>query len=318
MATRLRDYYEVLGVPRTASQNEIRDAFRRLARQYHPDVRPDDPQATERFKEISEAYEVLGDPEKRSRYEELGAMGQQAEGRQAPDGGPFADGTRVRYRTASQEDLEDLFGSSSPFSDFFYDLFGGAEQRQGAGGAPPSQPGEDIEAGATISLEEAYRGTSRTVEVAGPGSSKRIAVQIPPGVRDGTLVRAAGQGGSGLGGGAAGDLYLRVHVLPHPAFRREGDDLYLRVQVPLDVALLGGEAQVPALKGARVTVRIAPGTQNGTRLRLRGLGMPRQREEGHGDLFAEVDVRLPTPVPDELRQAVERMRSLQEAAGDGP
>lgn len=317
MSTRVRDYYGVLGVPRTATQNEIRDAFRRLARQHHPDVRPDDPQATDRFKEISEAYEVLGDPEKRRRYDELGPDWRQAETGRAPGESPFGDGTRVRYRTASPEDLEDLFGSSSPFSDYFYDLFGGADQSRAARGTPPSRPGEDIEAETTISLEEAHHGTSRTVEVVGPEGSRRIAVRIPPGVRDGTRVRAAGQGGSGLGEGTAGDLYLRVRVLPHPTFRREGDDLYVRVPVPLDIALIGGEVQVPTPKGTRATVRIAAGTQNRTRLRLRGLGMPRQRGGGQGDLYAEVDVRLPSPVPDELRQAAERMRSQQEVTSDG-
>jgi molecular chaperone DnaJ len=142
-----------------------------------------------------------------------------------------------------------------------------------------------------------------------------VEVQIPPGVRDGARVRAAGQGGQGRDGGQPGDLFIRVHVQPHPVFRREGDDLFVRVPVPLDVALLGGEVDVPTPAGTRVSVRVPPETQNGTRLRLRGLGMPRLRGQGSGDLYAEVDVRLPVPLTPEARELAEKLR--QERAGSG-
>jgi curved DNA-binding protein len=319
MAARVRDYYEVLGVPRTASQKEIQSAFRKLARQHHPDVNPNDPEAAERFKEISEAYEVLSYPEKRSRYDQVGRDGQEYEAWQRagrPEGSPFGQGQRVEYRTVSPEDMEDIFGSESPFSDFFHDLFG----RSQAGGARRGfetrpLPGEDVEAETTVTLEEAHRGTTRTVELQTPQGPRRVEVQIPPGVRDGARVRAAGQGGPGRDGGQPGDLFIRVHVQPHALFRREGDDLFVRVPVPLDVALLGGEVDVPTPAGTRVSVRVPPETQNGTRLRLRGLGMPRLRGQGSGDLYAEVDVRLPVPLTPELRELAEKLR--QERAGRG-
>jgi DnaJ-class molecular chaperone len=176
-------------------------------------------------------------------------------------------------------------------------------------------PGEDVEAETTITLEEAYRGTTRRLEMQAPQGTRRVDVNIPPGVRDGTRVRVAGQGGQGRGGGPAGDLYIRVHVRPHPTFRREGDDLSVRVQVPLDVALLGGEVMVPTLRGSPVSLKVPPETQNGTRLRLRGLGMPKARGQGSGDLYAEVDVRLPVPLTPEVRELAERLRRVR--AGHG-
>jgi curved DNA-binding protein len=212
--------------------------------------------------------------------------------------------------------MEDIFGSESPFSDFFHDLFGRSSgRRAGRGFETRPLPGEDVEAEATVTLEEAYRGPTRTVELQTPQGPRRVEVRIPPGVRDGARVRASGQGGPGRDGGQAGDLFIRVNVQPHPVFRREGDDLFARVPVPLDVALLGGEVDVPTPAGTRVSVRVPPETQNGTRLRLRGLGMPRLRGEGSGDLYAEVDVRLPVPLTPEVRELAEKLR--QESAGRG-
>ena len=312
MARPDRDYYEVLGVPRTASQKEIKSAFRMLARKYHPDVNPSDAGASEKFKEINEAHEVLGDPEKRKKYDDLGPEWKQYEAWEAagrPGGRPFGSSGRVDYRTVSPDDLNDLFGSDSPFSDFFHDLYGRGARTRGRGGAPfDNLPGEDVEAETTITLEEAYRGTERTVELQTPQGSRRVQVRIPPGIGDGARVRAAGQGTAGRDGGRPGDLFIRVHVLPHPTFRRQGDDLFARVQVPLDVALLGGEVMVPTLKGTGVSLKVPPETQNGTRLRLRGLGMPRLRGGGNGDLYAEVDVRLPVPLTPELRELVQKLR----------
>jgi DnaJ-class molecular chaperone len=312
MARPDRDYYEVLGVPRTASQKEIKSAFRKLARKYHPDVNPSDAGASEKFKEINEAHEVLGDPEKRKKYDDLGPEWKQYEAWEAagrPGGRPFGSSGRVDYRTVSPDDLNDLFGSDSPFSDFFHDLYGRGARTRGRGGAPfDNLPGEDVEAETTITLEEAYRGTERTVELQTPQGSRRVQVRIPPGIGDGARVRAAGQGTAGRDGGRPGDLFIRVHVLPHPTFRRQGDDLFARVQVPLDVALLGGEVMVPTLKGTGVSLKVPPETQNGTRLRLRGLGMPRLRGGGNGDLYAEVDVRLPVPLTPELRELVQKLR----------
>jgi DnaJ-class molecular chaperone len=333
VSTRVRDYYEVLGVPRTASQKDIKSAFRRLAREHHPDVNPGDPTAAERFKEINEANEVLSDPEKRKRYDQLGPDWRQYDqwgqaGR--PEGSPFGQpgggpgggpgagqsgqGRRVEYRSTSPEDLEDLFGTDSPFSDFFYDVYGGGQAAGGRGFTGP-MPGEDMEAETTVTLEEAYRGTERTLELQTPQGTRRVAVRMPPGIRDGARVRVAGQGSPGRNGGSAGDIYVRVHVRPHSVFRREGDDLHVRVAVPLDVALLGGEVLVPTLRGSSVSLRVPPETQNGTRLRLRGLGIPKLRGGGQGDLYAEVDVRLPIPVPPEARELAERLGEVRTARG---
>ncbi len=314
MATRARDYYEVLGVPRTASQKEIKSAFRRLARKHHPDVNPDDPQAVERFKEINEAHEVLADPEKRQRYDRYGSAREgPPEGGQRPGGAAGAQTGNVEYRTVSAEDLEDMFGSDSPFSDFFHDMFGrgrdgGARSSRGGGAQAVAMPGADVEGEISLTLEEAYRGTTRTFELQTGNQTRRVEVKVPPGIREGARLRVAGQGSPGRGGGPAGDLYVRIKVLPHPVFRREGDDLYARVQVPLDVALLGGEVMVPTLKGTAVSLKIPAGVQNGAKLRLRGLGMPRSKGEGYGDLYAEVDVRLPEQVTPEVRALAEALR----------
>ena len=312
MATTFRDYYEVLGVPRTATAKEIHQAFRKLARKHHPDVNPNDSSAAEKFKEINEAHEVLGDPDKRRKYDELGPDWEHYEewvkaGR-PPRGGGASQGQRqYRTRTVSPEDLEDLFGGGEPFSDFFQSMFGGTGG--GRTRTSRSRRGEDVEGETPISLEEAYRGTTRTIELSSPTGTRRVEVRIPAGIKDGAKVRAAGQGGPGQGGGTAGDLFVRVRIEPHSVFRRQGDDIHTKVAVPLDVALLGGEVPVRTLKGSTVMLNVPAGTQNGARLRLRGLGMPRLRHGGHGDVIAEVDVRLPSPVPDDLRSAAEALRT---------
>jgi curved DNA-binding protein len=323
VATAFKDYYATLGVPRTATQKEVKSAYRKLARKHHPDVNPGDASATERFQEINEAYEVLSDPEKRRKYDELGPRWREYDsweraGRPGPN--PFGEPQpQVEYRTATPEDFEDLFGGADPFSDFFHDLFGGTAR--GAGGrtrgAARPRRGQDVEGETEISLDEAYAGTTRTLEMATPEGTRRIEVRIPPGIADGARVRAAGQGGGGRGGGERGDLYVRVHIRPHPVFRREGDNLHVRVPVPVDVAILGGEVSVPTLRGTRAQLRIPPGTQNGARLRLRGLGMPRLRGEGNGDLIVEVELRVPDEITPELRALAEAMRRSREGAGVG-
>jgi DnaJ-class molecular chaperone len=322
--TTFKDYYAVLGVPRTATEKEIHSAFRKLARRHHPDVNPNDRGAADRFKEINEAHEVLGDPEKRRRYDELGPRWQEYEaweraGKPGPN--PFTGGAQPRYeyRTVSPEEMEQLFGDSGGFSDFFQTFFGGA----GAGGGPfrqgtrrrPSTPapqrGEDVEGEVEITLAEAYRGTTRTVQMTGVDGERRVELRIPAGIRDGMRIRAAGQGTAGAGGGGSGDLYVRVRVHPDSRFTRDGDDLTVRVAVPLDTAILGGEVPVTTPRASTVSLTIPAGTQNGAKLRLRGQGMPHMRGEGAGDLIATVDVRLPVPVPESLRDAAEQLRGAQ-------
>jgi curved DNA-binding protein len=324
MPTAFKDYYATLGVPRTATEKEIHSAFRKLARKHHPDVNPGDKSAEERFKEINEAHEVLGDPAKRKKYDELGPRWQEFEqweraGRPGPnpfEARPGFGGQQFEYRTVSPEELEDLFGDSAPFSDFFQTFFGGGGFGGGGfGGARDRSQtfrqrgaraqairGQDVEGETEISLEEAYTGTTRTVELADPaGRSRRVELRIPPGIEDGARVRAAGQGGGGSGGGTAGDLFVRVHVRPDPAIARQGANLQTKVPVPLWVAIAGGSVPVRTLRGTTVALTIPAATQNGAKLRLRGLGMPRVRGDGAGDLIAEVDLRIPVPVPQPLQ-----------------
>lgn len=312
-----RDYYQILGVSRDASDKEIKRAFRRLARQYHPDRNPGDKAAEERFKQINEAHEVLTDPEKRRKYDRLGAQWQQWQrmGRDPSDfdfsqwfaGSPGQ--TRVEFG-----DLNDLFGGTGGggFSDFFQSVFGAGSRYSGRpwGQAPQQRRrGRDYEQPIEITLEEAYHGTQRTLEVSG----RRLEVKIPPGVKTGSKVRLAGKGGRGSGGAAAGDVYLMIRVSPHNHFVREGDDLIYKVAVDLYTALLGGEVQVPTLEG-QVRLKIPPETQAGRSFRLKGKGMPLLKEpKKRGDLYARVDVVLPQGL---TRREKDLLRELAALRGD--
>jgi curved DNA-binding protein len=314
-----KDYYKTLGVDKKASEKEIKRAFRKLARQHHPDVNPDDPQAEERFKQINEAYEVLSDPEKRSKYDQLGADWQRW---QRMGGGPGdfnwsrwttgqpGGGVHVRYGTP--EDLQDLFGGGGAFSDFFSQIFGGMGGGSGSGGfryqAQPRR-GQDYEQAVEITLQEAYQGTSRVLQKDG----QRLEVKIPPGSKTGTRVRMSGHGAPGAAGGSAGDLYLRVTVRPDARFERKGDNLHTTVQADLDTMVLGGQVRVPTMTGD-VVLTIPEGTQNGRTFRLRGKGMPHLRQpERHGDLYAKVEARLPTRLTDQQRELFQELRRLKEA-----
>jgi DnaJ-class molecular chaperone len=305
MATTFKDYYAILGVPRTATDKEIRAAFRKLARKHHPDVNQGDKSAEDRFKEINEANEVLGDPEKRKKYDELGPRWQEYEqweraGRPGPN--PFTGGDQFGYRTVSPDELEGMFGSRAPFSDFFQQFFGGEPDPGGPsrGRRRVARRGQDVEGDAEISLEEAYTGSTLTVDMSSGEGPRRVEVKIPAGIHEGARVRATGQGSPGRGGGPRGDLFIRVHIRPHRVFTRTGSDLAVRVPTPLATAIAGGTVQVPTLRGTTAQLSIPPGTQNGARLRLRGLGMPHLHGDGAGDLLATVDVRLPQPPPEEL------------------
>jgi curved DNA-binding protein len=275
----VKDYYELLGVPRTASKKEIQAAFRKLARKHHPDVNQGD---DARFKEISEAHSVLVDPEKRKLYDRFGADWQaaQAAGAGAAAGAGGA-GPRVRYRTVRPDQFSDLFGGGEAFGDILGSIFG--DQRSGAG----AEPEGTIE----ITLPEAFTGTTRTIST---GGRRRVEVKVPAGVEPGTVLRVPG-------------LRVRIEVAPHSDFVRDGKDLRTEVVVPLKVALQGGEVEVPTLKGGRVNIKVAPQTQNGTRLRLRGLGMPDPRGGTAGDLYAEVSVRLPVPADEATRRWIDTM-----------
>ena len=311
-----RSFYETLGVARGASEKEIRSAYRKLARRYHPDVNPNDKAAEERFKEIQGAYDVLADEDSRRKYDKYGDRWQQADQieemerqrAQAGFGGGFGD-----------LDLGSVFGG----------IFGGGPRR-----------GQDVETPAEITLEEAAAGTTRTVALqsaepcaicggngalanarchacAGAGETlrpRRLEVKAPPGVRTGSRVRVAGEGRPGRGGGPPGDLYLLITVLPHARFERTGDDLTVEVPVPYLDAVLGGEIEVPTLTG-RVMLTIPPLTQNGRRFRLTGKGMPvLGRSDRRGDLFARVGVALPERLSERERELFEELRQTTEAA----
>ena len=306
-----------------ADGKAIRQAYRKLARKHHPDVNPGDKTAEERFKDINEANEVLSDPEKRKKYDEMRRYHQQygrwpGEGRPAAGasaGGDAFRGGNYQYRTVNEEDLHDLFGGQSPFSSFFETYFhsdnapGGQRRSRGGPSAARERPatrGEDTEAEIEVTLAEAYQGAKRTIELTEPdGTSHRLEITIPAGVDEGARIRLAGQGMAGRAG--RGDLYVRVRLLPDPRFTREGATLRTSVEVPLAVALLGGEAHVPTPDGRRLLLRIPSPTQNGRTFRLRGQGMPTRigQTEQRGDLIAEVKVALPTQLNDEQRRLFE-------------
>jgi curved DNA-binding protein len=334
-----KDYYKIMGVDKKATAKEIKAAYRKLARQHHPDVNPGNKSAEAKFKEINEAYEVLGDEEKRKKYNELGSHWKEYEQWQkaggAAGGQPFdwsrygsagggQPGGGVHYQTMTEEDLQNLFGGGggeSPFSSFFYTFFGGDQPGAGAGGGGRfrsggrSRRGQDFEQPIEISLEEAHNGTSRTFQMEdGSGKPRRIEAKIPAGVQEGSKVRLAGQGGPGVGGGPAGDLYLVVHILPHHMFERKGDDLHSKLEVPLTTAVLGGEVTVPNLNG-RVVLKIPAETRNGRVFRLKGKGMPRLNDpQQHGDLFAEVSVVLPDELTEKERKLFEELARLRPPA----
>jgi curved DNA-binding protein len=301
-----KDYYRILGVSQNATQKEIKSAYRKLAQQYHPDKNPGDKGAEEKFKEINEAYEVLGDKQKRAKYDHLGSSYTQWERAGRPGGGfDFSQWAtpgsgRVEYR-----DLNDLFGGGG-FSDFFNSIFGGAGFGTGDAARASARRlrGEDIEQGIEITLEEAYHGTKRTLQK----GQRRLEVSVPPGARTGTRVRVTREGGQGQ---TPGDLYLVVTVQPHAKFRREGDDLHVDMPMELFTALLGGEARVPTLNG-EVVLTIPPETQTGKTFRLSGKGMPRLRAPNeHGDLYAHALIHIPTGLTDQERKLIAELAALR-------
>jgi curved DNA-binding protein len=293
MAVEYKDYYEVLGVPRDATQGDIRRAYRKLARRYHPDLNKDS-DAEERFKEVSEAHEVLSDPEKRERYDRLGSGW--GAGQEPPD---FEDLFGPR---GSGGDTRVEFGDGA-FSEFFERLFG---DRGATAGTGPLR-GRDAEATLELSLEEALAGGRRRLTM---DDGRSFEVNIPAGVREGQRIRLAGRGGAGRDGAPPGDLYLRVRLRPHPRFRREGEDLYVELPVAPWEAALGGTVPVQTLTGT-AQVRVPAGSSSGRRLRLRGRGLPKQGG-GHGDLYATVQVAVAKQLSDQERELFEKLASVSD------
>ena len=331
MAT--KDLYEILGVKRGASEKEIRSAYRKLARKYHPDLNPGDKAAEERFKEINNAHEVLSDPEKRKKYDKYGDKWEYADQieqmQRQQSAGDFFRRSQQGHSTGGNFDFE----TDGDLGDIFGNLFRQRPRRQ-----PARRKGEDIDYPLEATLEEAANGTTRTLQMQVPetckacggtgqiagatchvcqglGSTielKRIEVKIPAGVQEGSRVRIAGKGQPGINGGPNGDLYLIISLRPHDRFERRGDDLYEDVAVPLTDAVLGGEVEVPTMRG-RVMLSIPPTTQNGRTFRLAGLGMPHLNGNGKGDLYAKVRVVLPTRLGEREKKLFEELRGLEKA-----
>ncbi len=315
MSLEYKDYYSVLGVSRDADGDEIKKAFRKLARLYHPDVAADKATAEAKFKEINEAYEVLGDPAKRRRYDTLGAEWQ--------SGGPQRSGGRRAARGGSAGGPEFHF-SGTGFSDFFEQFFGGGSQYEysgaGPGGfagatsyGPGRRRGNDIEGDILVTLHEAMEGTVRpiTLQTMDPHSGETrehtFKVRIPPGATDGRRIRVPGRGEPGIGGGEAGDLFLRVRHAAHPDFTTDGHDIIHEHEIKPWDAVLGGEIRVPTLDGS-IKMRVPPGSQNGRKLRIRGRGLPVGRKGDRGDFYVILTIDIPTGVSDAQRQLWEQLR----------
>jgi curved DNA-binding protein len=320
-----KDYYSILGVSKTATPEDIKKTFRKLARKYHPDVNPGDAAKAEKFKEISEAYEVLSDADKRQKYDQFGSQWQQY----SQTGGRPEDfnwsqwqaspESSYSYRTVTPEEFAEMFGGKNQeghFSSFFETLFGGSGRPFGAGAQagteahyrPRPRHGRDLDHTLPVTLEEAFHGGSRVLEW---DTGRKIEAKVPPGVKTGSRLKLKGQGEPGQGGGEAGNLLLHIEVLPHERFVREGDNLSLVLPVDLFTLLLGGKIPVDGIDRA-VMLDIPPGTANGRVFRLKGLGMPHLKNPAQrGDLLVKVEALLPKHLNDREKELVEQWRDLR-------
>jgi curved DNA-binding protein len=302
-----RDYYKILGITKTASPDEIKKAYRKLAVKYHPDKNPGDKVAEERFKEISEAYDVLNDPEKRKKYD---SMGENWRNFQESNNGhqrrSAAGGQQYHYEFGG--DPSEFFNSSGGFSDFFESFFGRGAQNRHTGFASDfdfTEPGGDLAGELMLTLQEAYDGTKRVVDING----EKIRVTIKPGAYDGLQLKVKGKGEKSATG-RSGNLYLTIRLQDHQVFKRKGDDLYMEILVDLFTALLGGKQELITLSG-KLQLTIPEGTQNGKMLRLAGKGMPVYGKTGHyGDLYVKINVVLPTHLTAEQKEVVRKLKEL--------
>lgn len=303
MSTGYKDYYSVLGVTRTADEKEIKSAYRKLARKHHPDVNPDSKTAEESFKEVSEAYAVLSDKEKRAKYDQYGQYWEQAGNAGGPQSGNPWGGSNVGFGGQGRRTYD--VGGGSGFSDFFEMLFGA----QGFGQTAPkghksarAERGHNAEAELEVNLEEIYHGATKSVSIDG----RRIEVTIPKGVGDGQKIRLASQGGNGAGGN--GDLLIKLHSAKHPVFERRGNDIHMDLQIDYLAAALGGEVQIPTL-GKKITMKIPAGTNVGRIFRLPGMGMPLVKSNDFGDLYVKVRIAMPDKISNEELILLEQVKN---------
>lgn len=318
-----KDYYKVLGVSKTASQDEIKKAYRKLAVKYHPDKNPDNPSAEERFKEIGEAYEVLKDPETRKKYDKLGANWKQYEQAGADGGFDYNQWAQQQGggRRYSQYQTSGSGFEGGDFSDFFNQFFGGGF-RPGAGGAYGGggayyanmddipRKGDDYQADLSISLRDAYFGSEALLTI----GQEKIKAKIPPGVKNGQVLRVRGKGGKGTGGQASGHLYMKVTIQPDPQFKRKGNDLYCDVNVPLYTAVLGGKIPVHTLKRT-VNITLPKGSQNGKTLRIKGMGMPLfGKKDQFGDLYVKISVEIPQDLTEKELDLFSQLAKMRNAS----
>jgi DnaJ-class molecular chaperone len=328
-----KDYYQALGVNKKATGEEIKKAFRKLARKYHPDVNPGDASAEAKFKEINEANEVLGDTDKRRTFDELGSnwknyeraqtTGQDPFGTGWPLGGrPFVNGgaqsdvrwnvdTRGGRRKMSDEESREMFGDA-PFSDFFKTFFTGDDFRAHKPHSRRKRKGRNVEHSIELSLNQAFSGVTQRLSLTTSGHTRLVEVRIPAGVTEDSRVRVSGKGAHGTGGGGVGDLYLRVRIKPHPMFTLKGRDLHVKATVPVTIAVLGGEVDVSTLIGKSLRLTIPPTTQPGQVFRLKGHGIPGLGQAPNGDMYATVSVLLPTTLSTKVREHYEALAALKE------
>ncbi|MHA1310203.1 MAG: DnaJ C-terminal domain-containing protein [Candidatus Helarchaeota archaeon] len=321
-----RDYYEVLGVSRNASQDEIKKAFRRKARQYHPDVNPNNPEAEEKFKEINEAYEVLKDPKTRQQYDKFGHDFKKYEG--VPPGWQPGAGPGFHYTWTStgpggvKISFEDFFkgkgrgfgGFDDIFGDLFSDIFnvGGGIPKSGKYARKRPRAGDDLKYVLEISIEDAYRGAVKQITFQKPGingSTRTVKIRIPPGVKTGTKLRVPGEGMPGIRGGPPGDLYVEIVVRPHKIFKRENDDLIAQVHIKPSQALLGAKIPVPSLDG-HIKLTIPPGTQSGAKFRIPNKGFPKINTNQRGNLIIQTKIVIPKRLTSEQRRVAEQLRNV--------